>query len=276
MEVLRNVATTIRFPEVGADSVALTSPKVTIVRDSDGSTAVSEATPTKVEPEGGSTYWTQALTAAQTAALDILTATWKSSDGSLYTQTIEVVGGFVASLAEIKDRLDETPADALVASKRESALKEIEDACSVALRPRYQKELLSGDGSRKLRLSRRRLISVESVSVDGTALTEAELEALTLDPMGVLISESAWSRGVLNIVVTYTHGFVDYPPARHPVRDYATYLLTPQPTDLNARATSVTTDVASYVLVTPGVRGARFPLPSVNAFVAEFGAPLVR
>lgn len=275
MEVLRNVATTIRFPEIGGDAVVLTSPKVTITRGSDGSTVVSEATPTKVEPEGGTTYWTQALTAAQTASLDVLTASWKSDDGSTYTQTVEVVGGFVASITEIKERLDATPDNALVSAKREMALKEIEDACSVAFRPRYEKELLSGDGSTKLRLSRRRLISVESVSVDGVALTESELEALTLDPMGVLVSESPWPRGILNITVVYTHGFVSYPPATHPVRDYAVYMLTDNPADVNQRATSMTTDVATYTLVTPGVRGARFPLPSVNAFVAEFGAPLV-
>lgn len=275
MEVLRGVASIIRFPAVDADPVTLTAPKVTITRGSDGSTVVNEATPTKVEPEGGSTYYTTPITAANAASLDVLTATWKSEDGSVYTQTIEVVGGFAASLTAIKDRLDTEPSNELVALKRESALNEIEDACGVALRPRYAQELLSGDGSTKLRLSRRRLISVEAISVNGTALSSGDLEDLTLDPMGTIIASSAWSRGVLNIVVTYTHGFVSYPPAIHPVRDYAAYLLTENPSDYNQRATSISTDIATYSLVTPGVRGARFPLPSVNAFVAEFGAPLV-
>jgi hypothetical protein len=274
VEVLRGVAATLRFPDVGGDPAAFTSAvTLTIVRDSDGSTVVSEGSATKVE--GDPDYWTYTLAAQD--EVDLLNVTW--SDGaSTYTMQVEVVGGFVSPLSDIEAKLgEETDAPEYeLRAKREVALQEIENACGVAFRPRYAKETISGSGTNRLVLPHRQLLRVIAVEAGGVALSGAEVEALVIDPIGVVVRDSGgWPAGRSNITVTYVHGYLSYVPAQLPVRDLAAYLLTTHPTDWNERATGFSGEMGSYSLVTPGVRGARFPLPSVNAFVEQHGAPLV-
>ncbi len=267
MELLQNVAGTLRFPGPGDDPVAFSeAPKVTVTRHSDGSAIVTDKATTE-ETEDGETYFTLDLTGAQLAEVDLLTATW--SDGSSsYTTHAEVVGAFVTSLKAIKKKYSEGAADEDVEAAREVATSDIESACGVAFRPRYGKEILDGSGTKQLLLRQPRLLRVLSVAVAGKELTEEELEELTLDPVGMLVGESSWPEGRANIEVAYVHGFESFAPAELPVRDLAAYLLTESPTDWNERATSIQReDGYSYTLVTPGVRGASFPLPSVNAFV---------
>lgn len=274
MEALRGAPATLRFPEHGGDPVELSEPTVTITRDSDGEAVVEGAETTKGE-EGGETFWTVELTGAQIPEVDVLKVVW-SDESASYTTHVEVVGGFVVSLAAIEAKLGEKAAEELRVQKREIALREIERACGVAFRPRYAKELLDGTGSKRLLLPRREVTEVLAVEVGGTALSTEEVEALTLEPIGVVIRAAGWPSGKSNVSITYVHGYDYFPPAETPVRDYAAYLLADRPSDYSERATQVSTDVATYSLVTPGMRGAQFPLPTVNAFVEQYMVPLVR
>lgn len=277
METLRDVAATLRFPRFGDDEVTFSeAPKVTVVRDSDGSKLKSEAATTEVGAAGGDIkHWTVSLAGSQIPEVDLLTATW--TDGSsTYRTEVEVVGGFVVSVAEIKDKLEEEPAAEEVRAKREIALREIEGACGVAFRPRYKRQLLDGSGTTRLILDQRQVTKVIGVEVEESALTAEEIAELTIDPAGVLIRTTPWPSGKANIEVTYVHGYQSFAEAVLPVRDYAAYLLAGDPTDWNQRATSMSSDGATFALVTPGVRGARFPLPSVNGFVGQYAEPLVR
>jgi hypothetical protein len=275
VEILQGVSTTIRFPAFGDDEVELSEPTVTVTRESDGSKILEEA-----EAEEGKAaedeiaYWTVKVPAVSEP--DRLTAEW-TDDSSTYTQEVEVVGGFVCSVAAIKKKLGEQPVAAEVEAKREIATKDIESACGVAFRPRYERELVSGRGTKRLILNRREVTKVLSVKVGDSVWGPEEISGLTIDPIGILVADSPWTQGSLNVEVGYVYGYQDFASAVEPVRDYAAYLLTPAPSDWQGRATSVTNEYgSSFALVTPGVRGASFPLPSVNAFVERFETPLIR
>lgn len=285
MELLANVGATIRYPEPGGDPVAFDDPpKVTIIRDSTGTDVLTDVVATEViegEGEEAEEYWTVKIPAADLAELDLLTAQWVGEidgDAATFETEYEVVGGFVISLAEIRRNLNKEIAakitDADIAAKRERAVREIEQECGTSFRLRYSRERLDGRGYRRLILGCRGLKRIISVEVEGRIWSPTEVEALSLDPSGVIEASSPWPRGIGNVVVTYVAGLTSYPSALEPICAYALYLLTPTPTDVNQRATSMTVDDATYRMVTPGERGARFPLPSVNAFVAEFDQPL--
>lgn len=276
MELLQGSGAVLRIPEADGDPIGFDSaPAIQVVRDSDGA-AVSSGGVTQVG-SGESAYWQSVL--SPQSEVDRLTATWTGDIAgveSSFTTFHEVVGGFVVSLAAIEAKLGSvaSPNTAELFAAREQALREIEDACgAVVFRPRYEKERLHGDGSERLLLANKGLLRVIRVEVDEVALSEAELEALTLDGDGIVIRESGWQRGA-EIVVSYAYGLINRPDAIGPVRDYAAYLLTPAPKDRNQRATSESTEQGTYSLVTAGVRGAQFPLPAVNAFVERFPRPV--
>jgi hypothetical protein len=271
LELLQHVVATLRFPGRGEDPVNFSEdPTVTITRHSDGSVLVADAATAKVEGEENDIdHYTVDLTGAQLAEVDLLIAVWTDGESS-YTTYREVVGAFACPLASIEEKYDEGGKTAEeYAEARAIATRDIESACGVAFRPRYGKELLDGSRSQELLLRQPRLLRLLRVAIDGEDLSEEEVGELILDPAGLLVRTGGWPRGRSNIEVVYVHGHEGPSPARLPVRDLAAYLLTESPTDMHGRATSMSQGDATYTLVTPGVRGASFPVPSVNAFVED-------
>jgi hypothetical protein len=271
MELLRAVAAKLRLPAPGGDPVAFTeAPQVTITRDSDGTAILADIAATKVEEEGADVYFTVDLSGNDIAQVDQLTAVW--TDGSsTYTTYAEVVGGFLTSIAAIRRKLDEKwPSDDDLSAAREMASRSIEDACNVAFRSRYASATVAGTGSTRLLLPRPQLQEVLGITVDGQAL---DVSAIAVDPVGYLVGATPWTQAELG--VKYVHGYRGSEAAHLPVRDLAAHLLAKSPTDWNERATAVSNELGSYSLVTPGVRGAMFPLPSVNAFVEENRYPVI-
>lgn len=274
MELLKAAAASVRIPEYGGDPISFAAPpKVTVVRHSDGATIIDGEEATKVE-DGEETYWVLSLTAANLSEVDLLTITWEGElegDGeATYTTYAEVVGGYIVSLAKVQGKLDATneKTSAELFEAREVALRDIEAACGVAFRARYGKEAVDGTGHKRLKLRQPQLQQVLSVSIDGEELSAEELEALTVDPAGILIRETDWPEGASNVLVAYVHGFQGFPEAADLVRDLAAHRLSEYPTDWDERATSKHDEQGfTYTLVTAGVRGANFPLPSVNAFI---------
>jgi hypothetical protein len=273
-EIQRHLTASLRFPAYGDDPAVFTAaPKVTITRDSDGTEILAEVEATKVEATGDDIeHFVVEVKGTDIPEVDRLSVVW--SDGSSsYTTWCEVVGGFVVSLRAIEKKADLDKAKPVeeVAEMREMALRAIEDACEVAFRPRYCREILSGSGTNKLFLGNPRPLAVLSVTVDGQ---EFDVSTLTLDPAGVLVAPTSWRSGG-SVTVSYAHGYESFAHAALPVRDLAAYLLTPRPKDWNERATSRTDGDTTYSLVTAGVRGAEFPLPTVNAFVDSHRFPVI-
>lgn len=217
--ILRGVAATLSFTNVDQDGVAAAaSGAVTVgVMSSDGSTVVAPGSATV-----GANPYTKALTAAQTASLDILTATWTDAgDGSVHTTTAEIVGGFHFSIAELRAQknLADTSkfTNAELVAVREWWETLSESYCDQSFVPRYKVRRLSGTGGGTLSLPEWNLRSVRRVWVYSdadtyVAFTPDELADIT-PTSGTLHSRSGYfTYGDQNIVVAYEHG-LDTAPA---------------------------------------------------------------
>ena len=268
---LQNNPYTASMTWYASDGVTLADPGVVtvdIVRD-DGTVLVDDG----ATAGAGATARTYALTAAlHTDDLDLLTVTWTSTLGERKSY-IEVVGGYLFTVADARamSPLADTSKypTAKIEAVRTLVEEAIEDACGVAFVPRYRRETLSGTGLQDLPLSRARIRSVRSASVDGTALTSTELAELDIHSARYLNWSNYWDTGYGNVIVGYEHGF-DYPPAR--IARAALLLAKRWLVDgpIDDRATSLVTEDGTFSLTTPGIRGAMFDLPEVNAAIEEY------
>jgi hypothetical protein len=269
--VLKGVATNIRALITDADGKPVPKEKsvtVTIVKDSDGSTVVNAAEAGKTDENGISTY----KLAAQ-ASLDKLTATW-TCEGSTFTTVEEIVGARICSFAQITEEITgETVTDEKLRIARDIAERLLEDECGVAFRPRYAHEVLDGSGMQKLHLSHPKVSTLRSVSSEGEALTVSELKLYPAG--GVIWYEQGWSTTKpQNVVAIYEHGY-SAPPAQasRVCALLARHIAVKRLSNLDDRASSYSTEEATYSLITPGVRGMVTAIPEVNAFIEanQFG-----
>ena len=276
-QILKGTAAEVRVTlyVAGAPTDADALPKVTVVRDSDGSTLVSNQTATDVAGTGVYSY---TLTPANIADLDLLRITWTATlagvAGQTFTTLVEVVGGYITTLSAIEAAVaqTETPSAADVVDARQWAERWLEDECQVAFRPRYRRERLDGSGRLTLKLHRARPLRLRSLTIDGTALAPADLALVTLKPGGVLYRDNGFSNlRPGNVDVVYEYGWESAPePVIRAATRLAAFYLTPNPFSYDERASSISTDEASYTLVTPGLRGAVHSLPEVNAVVDQY------
>ena len=164
--------------------------------------------------------------------------------------TVEDVEAFVADVGLLDldtDKIEET---------RDVAVARIEDACGVAFVEREDVDIVTTRDGYAL-LSRPRVIEI--VKVDNVAIGDGPY------PDGrVPLDDGDHS-------VLYRHGWEVTPlPIRRAVLILTRHYLTTDPTDFDERATTKTTEMASWSLVTPGVRGAIFPIPEVNQIVSDY------
>jgi hypothetical protein len=211
---LRGVAATLSFQNVDGDGTAVAPAGVVTV-------GVVTADGTEVLPPGtatsgtGSSPRTVNLTAAQTANLGLLTATWTDAgDSSVHTTTIEIVGGYFFSLAEARVS-DATLAntakypDAAILATRRQIEDDFERICDVAFVPRYRREQLEARGGAVLlSTSLPRVIRSVRIYSDGdtfTTLTAAQLTDLIVNDTGVMYGQGIPSCSD-RIVVEWEHG----------------------------------------------------------------------
>lgn len=260
-----------RFSTASGEPASIDDPTVAITRD-DGTVLVAE-TSDDVGTDGERATYT--LTPEVTESLDTLAFTWTAVvDGTRQTVTtrVQTVGGFYFALADLRassrvfDDSSKYPTTTLAAA-RALVEQELEIACSQAFVPTYTRETFVGYGRRPLRLSRRRVRVLRDVFVQGATVSTVGLELSA----GGYVTKLDAPRGS-TITVAYEHGW-DEPPLR--VARAALLLarrwLIDGPVD--DRATSFTNEDGTYSLVTPGVRGALFDVPEVNAVVAQYAAP---
>lgn len=250
--------------DVGGDLILaeeISAPTVTVTRDSDG-TEVSTGPAT-----GSSGAWSYAITPAQVPEVELLHAEWVSSGATYRTET-EVVGGFLCSVAEVQAAVDDdSKTEEEVEDARDWAEDWLERECRVAFRPRYASERLDGTGSGSLFLSNPKASSVITATVGGTAVSGD----IVVDPVGVLTQDGTWTEGTRNVEVSYVHGWSSAPgPVRNAAILLARHRLLEDPSNAFERATSYTTEEATYSLVTPGVRGSSTPIPEVNAVINAY------
>lgn len=273
--ILRDTQATVYVTLTGADGAAADAtgtPTVAAVRDSDGTTAASG---NAVDATGTGVY-SFTFTPAQIPEVDLLTVTWTATIGGaasqLFRTQVEIVGGWLCSLEAIQASLPSsvTPTATQLQAARKWAEDWLEQACGVAFRPRYRRETLDGNGT-DLVVGQPSVTSVISASVGGTALTGSEISALSIDSLGILYSSAGWTEGRQNVAVAYIHGFSEPPsPVVRAAVKLARYYLLEDPTNYEERATSITTEDATYSFVTAGVRGARTSIPEVNQVIDEY------
>jgi hypothetical protein len=212
------------------------------------------------------------LTAVHTAILDTLTVTWASTLKGTLTSYVEVVGGFLFSIAEFRGlgsayaNTTNYPTSAVV-DMRTTVEQALEDACSVAFVPRHSVETVNGVYGGLLSLRWARVRSIRTVTVDDVAGTPADYVALR-EGM-VYASSTWWTAGYGNVTVGYEHGY-DSPPMRmkRAALILAKRWITPGSAD--DRAINVTNDSGTYALFQAGVRGHLFDVPEVQAAVDQY------
>lgn len=270
--ILINTPATISatFYDGGESAVDPGTVTVTILR-ADGTALVTNA----ATSGGGAAARTYDL-AAQTS-LDNLTAVWTGSVGGRKVTTYhEIVGGFYASLAEIRalDALSNTSKypTAKLEAARMQAEDRFEDATGVAWVPRYYRETLVGDNTTTLLLTWPKPRTVTAVSIDGTAASDLTL--FSLYPTGVIERKSdvRWPVGSTstgNVVVAYTHGY-DQPSEdiRQAFLTYVRYLVLDTTSRIPDRASSYSTDFGTFQLVTAGFKRPT-GLPEVDAVLND-------
>lgn len=162
--------------------------------------------------------------------------------------------------------------DARLDEMRQLVEQAIEEAAEVAFVPREYTETLSGRGTQRVFTRWARLRSVTAAALDGVAVDVTPLRVtrrVIYRP-----PPDRWPAGVANVTVTYLHGW-DAPPLR--VKRAALILaknwLLKGPID--DRATQIRDgDTGGLItLATPGVRGANFGIPEVDAVVADYAEP---
>jgi len=281
-QVLSGTAATItaRFHDQDGD---LTEPGgvVTVgIVDEAGTTVVAPGAATTVGSTGVRTY---TLTAAATAAPTVLVATWTNGTTSTTTR-VEVVGGFYASVRQIRDSdavLDDPRkySSAQIVTARRSVEREFEDYTAVAFVPRYRRVRLDGTGRVELVLPDAELRSVRSVreydsDLNFETYTNLELSAIPASRAGVAVRTDGelWERGRSNIVVEYLHGY-DRPPADVleafylRVRD----ILNRQNRGVPDRATTFTSEVGgTYSLLVAGRGGSITGIPDVDVVLKRY------
>jgi hypothetical protein len=261
--ILQNTPATISatFTDQNGTTVDPGSVTVTIYR-ADGTTLATGAA-----AGTGATARTYNLTAAQTALLDRLAATWVSATAGTVTTTVEIVGGFAFTVAEARalKPLDQTGAfsNASIIAMRTVVEDAIEEYTG-ALYPRYDEETLSGVCRLPLLVRKPFVRSVRSIVLDGVALSTSDMANIKSD--GTAIYGHAWTTGYGNVVVGFEHGR-DRPPER--LRRAALLLakvwLVSGPVD--DRTSTLTSDGGTFSLVTPGRGGSIFGVPEVDAAV---------
>jgi hypothetical protein len=252
------------------DGAAVDPGTVTIgITRADGTVLVAAGTATTGTGTAARTF---NLTTAHTALLDRLTVTWSSTGKGVLMSVVEIVGGFLFTIAQFRAlgpayaNVTNYPT-ATVTDMRITVEQALEDACDVAFVPRYYRETFNGTGTTTVLLRWPKIRTVRSASLDDTDITPLSSVVAVRDGIGYL--STGWTGGYGNVTVAYEHGW-DTPPAR--IKRAALLLakrwITPSAVD--DRAINMTNETGTYAIMQAGVRGHLFDLPEVVAAVDQY------
>lgn len=264
-----NIETTFEVGETPTNADGAVT--VTITR-ADGTVLANDAATIQVV---GSTGKYRYVLAPQ-ANLDRLTVVWTGTFSAVVEKTttyVEIVGGFYFSLGQARasDSALSSTTDyptASIVEIRDEVEDEFEDYTDVAWVRRYRRVTLDGDGGDTLLLPDLFLRRILAASIDGTALTQAQIDDIALDDTGEIERKTlgSFKSGDKNIVIAYEHGF-DAPPAdlRRAALVRLRYRLTSARSAIPDRAVSYVADGGgNFTIATPGMRGSWTGIPEVD------------
>jgi hypothetical protein len=277
-QILRNSAETIQVTVYSNETAIDADGSVTIgIEDAAGTTVVAAGTATT---SGGTGVYNYTLP-AQTDLKD-LTATWSGTWGSAmsFTTFHQVVGNWYCSPAEVR-AMDSISGEAATFPTEdlidavEWAENIVEDYCGTNWVQRYQRDVLSGSNSQTLKLSRLFPTKILSASIDGTALTGAQIAKIALYATGDIVWEDdTWdfTEPGKKVIVDYEHGLADKtgPPndIRWAVRTLARFHLLEQVSRIPDRALSIQSEFGQIILAQPSMDRPT-PLPDVNVVLSR-------
>jgi hypothetical protein len=175
---------------------------------------------------------------------------------------------------------DEVYTAAAVREKRAELQERFGEIIGVSLGLRGTREVLSGDGSRRLSLSRWPVHRVRSISVrtrgtqTWTAFTEAELADVLVERHGLIERESlgAFASGRQNIAVEYEHGLQPIPgDLRTAGLDALRMVMVPS--NIPDQSLFLTTEMGQFRLaVADAMRSHWFGVPKVDSVLQHYRA----
>jgi hypothetical protein len=243
----------------------------------DGTTFATDAATTDVDPNVGLYRYTLA---AQ-SNLERFRFVWEGAVSTVVqrvTTYVEIVGGYVASLTDIKAETGlSTKTDAQLIEARQWFEDIAESWCGVAFVPRYGRDVLDGSGSEKLKLSHSHPRTILSAKVDGVAQTGTA--TWDLYDSGVIIRDSgSFPVGRRNVEIIYEHGY-DAPEAE--VREAALIAIRSKLLSAEGGTSGGIPSGVTQLITDAGtmIFGRRptgpFPNQEVNDALAMFRAPMV-
>lgn len=212
------------------------------------------------------------LSMSETGVLDVLSIDWAGTIGGqpqTITTTIEVVGGFLFTIAQAQARSEFNGLSASeIAALRTYAEQELENACGVAFVPRYARTSVFATGD-PIGLPHANIRAIRSVTVDGTALAAGDLASVR--QVGGYVTFPRWWCST-QVTVSYEHG-ADFPPAAvtQAALDIAATQVTSSASGIDPRTERIITD--DGVLVFGGGGASSFGLPSVDRVISTYALP---
>lgn len=280
--ILAGAATTLSWQPVDSDGEAA-APEGTVtvgITRADGTALIAPGTVTAgalAEPR------TIILTGAQTAALDLLIATWTDAGGGTATTYHDIVGGHYFTVAELRAAENKLASPAkysapAIIEARAQVEAEFEAITGFAFVPRYCRVRIPGKGLAGLTVPHyfpRTVRAVWGYTFPGTyaIFDTLGLAALELDTAGVVrdFSGGCFTRGT-DYVIAYEHGW-NAPPSdiKRVAMARARYFLTKPDSPIAARAGQYTSQEGTVVfaLVPGGDKGRRTGDPDTDAALAR-------
>lgn len=167
----------------------------------------------------------------------------------------------------------ETPLSGFAGEQLEEAEGRIaeafQDICGVAFSPTSETDVAVDGGRAVLLLPHTRIVSLDAVSVGGTAFGPQEMDDLIVYPGGLVYRPGGWSPGVGNVTVSYTHGYENVPKR---IKWAALVVAVEELTgnDINSRAISHTDELGTVRLSTPDGVNRWYGIPSVDSILAQY------
>jgi hypothetical protein len=252
--------------------------------------AVIFAPGTATTAPGDTGVYQVAVSATQTAQLDMWTATWTDAgDGSIDTTQHEICGGHHFSVADARasdPSLDDAAKypDTEIIRRRRSVEDEVEYICDVAFVPRYGRAILDGNATPELYLPASRLRSIRSVTVTASNGAPVAFGTVALAALNAQLANGGgdddyllqrndfgiWDEGRRNVVIEFEHGW-DAPPVDLQAAELfrLRYVLNRTRTAIPDRATSfVTEGGTSYKLDSPDAF--KVGIPDIDAVYGRY------
>lgn len=266
--VLRNTAATLRVSWFESEAPASPTSVTVTVRRENGTVLDTESVAVIA---GVCTYGL-----APQSDLDIITLEWTGTlGGTIQTLTteVEIVGGFICELADLRALDTISNATKYPAAKLAETRAFCEDKFERATRrtfvPRYARAVLDGNGSSTLWLRHGEARRIIGATVDGTAVVTT---AWKLSPAGRVRAPSSFPTGS-EVEIRYEHGarFVrgDIKAA---ALTYIRYLLVTGTDKINDRTLSMSADGMVSTMATAGPNRPT-GLPSVDSTLIDYRAP---